>query len=77
MKEVDQLLRQSLEVSNFKTLLANAEKPVPNEAQLKSANEAAVRAQIDQLKEYAKINAEGELVHANRDLLDQGAALET
>jgi len=77
MKELDQHLRQSLDVSNFKTLLANAEKPVPDEAQLKAAHETALRAQIDQIKEYAKINADGELVHANRDLLDQGAAVET
>lgn len=77
MKELDQQLRQSLDVSNFKTLLANAEKPVPNEAQLKAAHETAFRAQIDQIKEYAKANADGELVQANRDLLDQGAAVET
>ena len=77
MKELDQHLRQSLDVSNFKTLLANAEKPVPNEAQLKAAHETAFRAQIDQIKEYAKTNADGELVHANRDLLEQGASVET
>lgn len=77
MKELDQQLRQSLDVSNFKTLLANAEKPVPDEAQLKAAHETAFRAQIDQIKEYAKVNADGELVQANRDLLDQGASVET
>jgi hypothetical protein len=32
--ELDQHLRQSLDISNFKTLAAQAEKPVPNEAQL-------------------------------------------
>jgi hypothetical protein len=77
MKELDQHLRQSLDVSNFKTLVADAEKPVPNEAQLKAAHETAFRAQIDQLQQYAKSNADGELVHANRELLDQGAAVET
>lgn len=77
MKELDQHLRQSLDVSNFKALVTNAKKPVPNEASLKSANEAALRTQIDQIKEYAKFNADGELVHANRALLEQGAALET
>jgi hypothetical protein len=77
MKDLDQHVRQSLDVSNFKTLAANAEKPVPDEAKLKSANEAALQAQIDQIKEYAKNNADGELVQANRELLDQGAAVET
>jgi hypothetical protein len=77
MKELDQHLRQSLDVSNFKTLAAHADKTVPDEAQLKAAHEAAFRVQIDQIKEYAKNNADGELVHANRELLDQGAAVET
>ena len=77
MKELDQHLRQSLDVSNFKTLAAHAANPVPNQAQLKAAHEVVFRAQIDQIKEYAKINSDGELVHANRALLDQGAAVET
>jgi hypothetical protein len=75
--ELDQHLRQSLDISNFQTLAAQAEKPVPNEAQLKSAHEAALRAQIDQIKEYAKTNPDGELVEANRDLLDQATPIET
>jgi hypothetical protein len=74
MAELAQDVTQSLDVANFQTLLANAEKPVPNEAQLKAANEAAVRAQIDQLREYAKHNPDGELVHANRSLLAPAAA---
>ena len=74
MTELAQDLSQSLDVSNFPTLLANAEKRVPNEAQLKSANEAAIHAQIDQIRQYAKLNPDGELVQANRHLLDQTAA---
>jgi hypothetical protein len=74
MTELAQDLSQSLDVSNFPTLLTNAEKPVPNEAQLKSANEAAIRAQIDQIRQYAKLNPDGELVQANRHLLGQTAA---
>lgn len=77
MKDLAQHLRQSLDVSNFKTLAANAEKPVPNEAQLKAANEAALRQQIEQINQYAKINADDELVRANKELLDQGPSLET
>ena len=34
----------------FRHSLLTPEKPVPNEAQLKSANKAAVRAQIDQIR---------------------------
>jgi hypothetical protein len=73
----DQHIHQNLDVANFATLAANAQKAVPNEAQLRSANEAAVRQQINHIKEYAKSNPDGELVHANRHLLGQGAALET
>jgi hypothetical protein len=69
----DQEVLKSLDVANFATLDADAKKAVANEAQLRSANEAAVRAQIDQIKEYAKSDPDGPLVQANRDLL-QGAA---
>ena len=68
---------QYLDVANFATLAANAKTPIPNEAQLRSENDAAVRAQIDQLKEYAKSNPNGKFAQANRDLLQQGAAAET
>lgn len=70
-------LSQHLGVSNFKTLAALAEKPVPNEAQLKAAQEAVVRTQIDQIKQYAKVNPGGELALANKALLSPGAAAET
>jgi hypothetical protein len=73
----DQHIHQNLDVANFATLAANAQKPVPNEAQLRAANEAAVRQQINQIKEYAKSNPNGELVQANKHLLEQGAAFET
>jgi hypothetical protein len=75
--ELDQHFRQSLDISNFKTLAAQAEKPIPNETQIKAAHEAAFRAQIDQIKEYAKTNPDSELAHSNRDLLGQGAPIET
>jgi hypothetical protein len=74
MKELDQHLQQSLDVSNFKTLVADANKAVANEAQLKSASDEAVRAQIDQIKQYAKLNPDGELVQANEGLLNQTTA---
>lgn len=77
MNELDQHLRQSLDVSNFKILTANTDKPIPNEAQLKAAHQAAFHAQIEQIRGYAKNNPNGELAHANRGLLEQGAALET
>lgn len=77
MKELDQHVRQSLDVSNFKSLFENAEKPVPNHAQLKAAHEAAVRTHIDQIKEHAKINPDGALALANKGLISQGAAVET
>lgn len=77
MNELDQHLRQSLDVSNFKILTANTDKPIPNEAQLKAAHLAAFHAQIEQIRGYAKSNPNGELAHANRGLLEQGAALET
>jgi hypothetical protein len=76
-KELEQHLQQSLDVSNFKTLEANASKPISNEAQLKSASEQAIHTQIDQIKQYATLVPDGELVHANSDLLTPGAALET
>lgn len=77
MKDLDQKLRQSLDVSNFKTLAANAEKPILNEAQLKADNEAVFRARVDQIREYAKTNPDGELAHANKALLSQGSEPET
>lgn len=61
---------------DFGALVANAEKPVPNEAALRAAHEATLRTQIDQIHQYAKLNADGPLVQANRDLLDEGS-LET
>jgi hypothetical protein len=67
--------RQSLDVAKFATLAANAKKAVPNEAQLKSATEAAVREQVDRIKQYAKANPDGKLVQANSDLI--GGAIET
>lgn len=69
MKVLD--LNQSLDVSNFETLAANAKNPVVGEAQVRAAHEAALRTQIDQIREYAKTNASGPLVRANKDLLDQ------
>ena len=69
MKVLD--LNQSLDVSNFATLAANAKNPVVGEAQVRAAHEAALRTQIDQIREYAKTNASGPLVRANKDLLDQ------
>jgi hypothetical protein len=77
IKEVDDHFRQSLDVSNFKTLSANANKALANESQLKSANEAALQSQIAQIREYAKIDPDGELVRANSDLLKGDAAVET
>jgi len=68
---------QYLDVANFATLAANAKTAVPNEAQLRSENDAAVRAQIDQIKAYAKSNPNGKLVQANRHLLQLDAAAET
>ena len=67
MKVLD--LNQSLDVSNFETLAANAKNPVVGEAQVRAAHEAALRTQIDQIREYAKTNASGPLVRANKDLL--------
>lgn len=77
MLSLDQQLKQSLDVSNFKMLTENAEKPVSNEAELKAAHEAAFRTQIDQIQEYAKINPNGPLANANRALLAQGNSVET
>jgi hypothetical protein len=68
---------QYLDVGNFSTLAANAKTAAPNEAQLRSENEAAVRTQIDQIKAYAKSNPNGKLVQANRHLLQQGETAET
>lgn len=68
-EEVELHLQQSLDVSNFETLVANASKPVANEAELKSATEQAVHAQIDQIKQYASLVPDGELVQANSHLL--------
>ena len=77
MNDLNQQLRQHLDVSNFKALLPNADKPLSNEAQLKAAHAAAFRTQIDQLKDYAKASPTGELVRANSALLKQGATVET
>lgn len=77
MKDQDQLLLQSLDAPNFKTLLANAGKPLPNEQELKALNEVALRTNIDQIKQLAKLKADDPLVLANKALLDQGASVET
>jgi hypothetical protein len=77
MASHDENLRQSLDAANFKALIANAGKPVPNEAELKTAHAAALRTQIDQIREYAKTSADAEFVRANKELLDQGANVET
>ena len=72
---LDQQLSQSLDGSNFQKLLTEAQKPLPNEAELKAANEAAVRAQIEQLREYARHHPDGPLVAPNKHLLvDQRTA---
>lgn len=73
MTAQNQQVLSSLDVANFATLDADAKKAVSNQAQLKSANEAAVRAQIEQLRGYAKANPGGKLVSANKHLLE-GAA---
>jgi hypothetical protein len=65
---------KSLDVANFATLAADAKKAVANEAQLKSASDAAVRTQIDQIKAYAKSNPDGKLVQPNKHLLAPTAA---
>ena len=75
--ELEQHLQQSLDVSNFETLAANASRPISNEAQLKSATEQAIDTQIDQIKQYSTLAPDGELVQANSDLLASGAGLET
>ena len=76
MTEQNDFLSRQLDLSNFKALIASAEKPVPNETQLKSANEAALRAQINQIRDYAKSGADADFVQANRHLLAEGAAPE-
>jgi hypothetical protein len=73
----DQQVLQNLDVANFATLTANAKKGVPNEAELRSACQAAVRQQVDRIREYAKSNPDSKLAQANRHLLEQGAPLET
>ena len=73
MTALAQQIQHSLDIANFATLAEHAKKPVPNEAQIKSANQAAVRTQIDQIKLYAKDNPNGALVKANSELLE-GAA---
>jgi hypothetical protein len=72
--DIDQLLLKSRDLSNLDTLSANAKNPLPNEAELKSLNEAAIRTQIDQIKQYALLDPDGQLVQANRALLDQEEA---
>jgi hypothetical protein len=73
----DQQVHQNLDVANFATLAANAKKPVPNEAELRSACDAAVREQVNRIREYAKSNPDSQIAQANKHLLDQGAPLDT
>jgi hypothetical protein len=68
---------QFLDLSNFNTLLEDAQKPLPNEAAIKTASQAAANTQIEQLKEYAKRTPDGELVAANQEVLKAGAASTT
>ncbi|TMJ04921.1 MAG: hypothetical protein E6G97_05340 [Alphaproteobacteria bacterium] len=75
MSAQDQHVLKSLDVANFAKLEADAKQAVANEAKLKTASETAVRAQIDQLKGYAKSNPGGDLVKANKEVL--GGAVET
>lgn len=77
MTTQDQHLRQSLDASNFKALFENAGKAVPNEAELRTVHQAALRTQIDQISEYAKTGADADFRRANKELLDQGANVET
>jgi hypothetical protein len=77
MNVQDRFLKQRLDTSNFVGLRANAGVPVSNEAELKSASEVALRAQIDQLKKYAKSDPDGVLVDANRNILQAEGANET
>lgn len=76
-KEVELHLQQSLEVSNFETLAANASQPIANEAELKSAADQAVHTQIEQIRQYATLVPDGELVQANSNLLAPTAAATT
>jgi hypothetical protein len=69
MAAVDEHVRQSLDVSNFKTLAADAGKPVANEAQIKAAHEATLREQIDRIRTFAKANPDDPLTQANQHLL--------
>jgi hypothetical protein len=70
-------VHQNLDVANFATLAANAKKAVPNEAELRSTCEAAVRQQVNRIREYAESNPDSKLAQANRHLLEEGAPLET
>lgn len=45
---------QFLDVSNFKTLLEDAQKPLSNEAAITTASQAAINTQVERLTEYAK-----------------------
>jgi hypothetical protein len=68
---------QFLDVSNFKTLLEDAQKPLSNEAAITAASQAAINTQVERLTEYAKQDPDHELVAANQELIKAGAASAT
>lgn len=73
MKELDDFLRQQLDPSKFPALIASAEKPAPKNAELQSQVDAAHRAQIQRIRDYAKANPGNPLVKANQHLLPEAS----
>jgi hypothetical protein len=67
MKELDDFLRQQTDLSNMKASIASAEKAAPKD--LQSQVDAAHRAQMERLRDYAKAHPNDPLVKANQHLL--------
>ena len=73
MDSQEQQVHPNLDVAQFATLAANAKKSVPNETELRSACDAAVREQIDRIRQYAKSNPDSPVAQANKHVLGEGA----
>jgi hypothetical protein len=78
MKQIESFLNQQVDTSNFKALLAGAEKAGLNDPKIESAIDAAQRAEFERIRNYAKGHPGDDFVQANQGLLQQeGLKVET
>lgn len=74
MKELDDFVHQHLDELKFPPLIASVEKAGLGNAGPESLAEAAQRAQIERMREYARAHLNDPLVKANQNLLPQAGA---